>query len=136
MRVKWQDRGAGDPELVWGSVLGLAGVWVWVWVQLGFPVPGCGFRGVTGWPCLTCGATRVVRALVAGEVVGAMWLNPLVTVGLVGAGLYVVYAAVVVVGRTKRLRVEIESGEEAKRVRWVVGLGVVLNWVYVAGLAG
>lgn len=53
-------------------------------------LPECVFRRVTGVPCLTCGGTRAVLALLAGNLPAALQANPLVTaalVVLVGGGL-------------------------------------------------
>jgi hypothetical protein len=46
-------------------------------------LPGCPLRRWTGIPCPTCGGTRAVVSLAGGDVVGALSLNPLVTVGAV-----------------------------------------------------
>jgi hypothetical protein len=53
-------------------------------------LPFCFFREITGLPCLTCGGTRAVLALLAGDLGGALHANPLVSVALmmlVGGGL-------------------------------------------------
>jgi len=53
-------------------------------------LPECFFRRLTGVPCLTCGGTRAVLALLAGNLPAALQANPLVTaalVALVGGGL-------------------------------------------------
>jgi hypothetical protein len=42
---------------------------------LGF-VPSCPLRSLTGIPCPLCGMTRGVEALVHGDVVGSLRMNP------------------------------------------------------------
>ncbi|MGE5345925.1 MAG: DUF2752 domain-containing protein, partial [Acidithiobacillales bacterium] len=53
-------------------------------------LPPCFFHRVTGFPCLTCGGTRAVLSLLAGDLGVALHANPLVAVLLVlfvGGGL-------------------------------------------------
>jgi hypothetical protein len=44
----------------------------------------CVFRAVTGIPCPTCGATRGTLALLDGQPLVALELNPLVTIVAIG----------------------------------------------------
>jgi len=48
------------------------------------PIPRCTFRVVTGWPCLTCGFTRCLRALSHCDLALALRWNPLVCLCLLG----------------------------------------------------
>ena len=43
----------------------------------GNPFPGCMFRALTGYYCIGCGMTRMLHALVHGDVVRAFAMNPL-----------------------------------------------------------
>lgn len=65
-----------------GLVLG-AGVAA-VWLRLGLPRSVCYFREWTGVPCPTCGSSRMVEALLGGDVFEALRWNPvaLLTLGL------------------------------------------------------
>jgi len=38
----------------------------------------CMFHELTGLPCLTCGSSRAVQALFAGDFLGMLYFNPLV----------------------------------------------------------
>ena len=52
------------------------GAWL---VQTGWVVFGtCGVKMAVGLPCFTCGATRATIALLGGDVIGAVALQPLV----------------------------------------------------------
>jgi hypothetical protein len=44
-----------------------------------FPVPSlpCGFKSVTGLPCVFCGGTRSACAVLEGDFAHALYLNPL-----------------------------------------------------------
>src|SRR3954471_21160920 len=94
-----------NHELVWLVVSVAAAVGGAVWLRLGFPSLRCPFLAVTGYPCLTCGATRSAIAFLHGNI-GAAWSwNPLAMAALVGVALFDAYAAVVLVTRAPRLRV-------------------------------
>jgi len=124
--------GAADREMIWGSVLGSAGVLGAGWLRLGLPTPLCPFHALTGIPCPSCGTTRAAGCLLRGDFAGALEWNPLGTLLLGGALLYVAYAAIV-------------SGFRLRRVGWCGGRGsgrlsglrlaavllLGLNWLYL-----
>ncbi len=123
-----------DPELLWGSVLGVCGALGFTWLRLGLPLPGCIFRGLTGFPCLTCGGTRAARALAVGDLPTAFLINPLVALAAVGLIIYVLYALTAVLFRTRRIRLDLTHPAEANRIRWTLLTAALLNWIYVATL--
>ncbi len=45
-------------------------------------LPPCPFHALTGWFCPGCGSTRALHALVHGDVVQALAMNPLLVVVL------------------------------------------------------
>lgn len=49
----------------------------WLWFVLGAKFPPCAFHRITGLECLTCGATRAVGALLNGELLLSLQLNPI-----------------------------------------------------------
>lgn len=65
------------PWLALGLLLAGAGIWMASWLR---PVaewlPGCGFKRLTGFACATCGLTRCVLALGAGDWRGAFHWHP------------------------------------------------------------
>src|SRR5207237_702014 len=61
-----------------GAGLAAAALLAWEWLRLGMPPPACPFHALTGLPCPTCGTTRLVRALLQGDVAGAFAHNPFV----------------------------------------------------------
>ena len=127
--------GAVDPELLWGGVLGSAGMLAAGWLALGLPTPLCPFHVLTGLPCPSCGMTRAAGALLHGDLPGAVAWNPLGSLLLCGAILYVAYAAVVVSLRLRRVCWSGGCGGGRWRLAALLLLG--LNWLYllVAGRA-
>ena len=128
--------GSRDPELIWGSILLLAALLATAWLFSGIATPRCLLHAATGIPCPTCGMTRAIWHLLHGEIGRAFLLNPLMTAALLGAALYVCYAAVVVIGRLRRLRLEALTKTEANLVR-IAAIGLLAaNWLYLIGRGG
>ena len=123
--------GEFDHELVWLVVtLGTFAAGV-VWLQLGFPSPRCPFLAMTGYPCLTCGATRCAIAFAHGNFAHALTWNPLASIALAAVFLFDLYAAVVLAARLPRLRIiEWTRGEQRCARIFVIGL-LLLNWAYL-----
>jgi hypothetical protein len=125
--------GSRDPELIWGSILLLAALLATAWLFSGIATPRCLLHAATGIPCPTCGMTRATWHLLHGEIGRAFLLNPLMTAALLGAGLYVCYAALVVIVRLPRLRLEALTKTEANLVR-IAAIGLLAaNWLYLIG---
>jgi hypothetical protein len=125
--------GSHDPELVWGSILLIAALLANAWLFSGIATPRCLLHATTGIPCPTCGMTRATWHLLHGEIGAAFLLNPLMAAALLGAALYICYAAVVVIGRLPRLRLEALTKTEANLVR-IAAIGLLAaNWLYLIG---
>jgi Protein of unknown function (DUF2752) len=75
--------------------------------------------------------TRATAALTHGDFVGALGWNPLATLVLAGIALYVLYAAVVVVGNIPRLRWTSPTRSESGWIRITVILLIAANWAYL-----
>lgn len=60
--------------LAGAALLGWAGAWaVRAW---GVSLPGCPTKALLGIPCATCGGTRCLLALTAGDLAGAFHWHP------------------------------------------------------------
>jgi len=133
MRLLWRHRSVNGPdhELIWlaVSVAVLAGGAAWLAMAL--PWPRCPFFAVTGLPCVTCGATRSAIAFLHGDFLVALRWNPLAFVAFVGLIAFDLYAAIVLVGRTARLRVVDLTLAEKKVVRIAAISLLALNWIYL-----
>ena len=98
--------------------------------QLPARPPACGFHQATGLPCLGCGGTRSVRALVSGDLVASTRFNPAVVVGIA------ILLAWVATGWSRYLRgIEPppipEQNRRLKRNLVVAGVLLLLNWIYL-----
>ena len=133
MRLLWRHRSVNGPdhELIWlaVSIAVLAGGAAWLAMAL--PWPRCPFFAVTGLPCVTCGATRSAIAFLHGDFLVALRWNPLAFVAFVGLIAFDLYAAIVLVGRTARLRVVDLTLAEKKVVRIAAISLLALNWIYL-----
>jgi len=119
-----------DHELIWGAVGLAVGL-----IGLLFPLQNlhirCVFRGLTGWPCPTCGMTRSLLWLRRLNVAGAIAANPMIAGLAVFAAIYVVYAWIAILFRTRRVRVELTKRWEPTVVRVLAVATVVGNWIYL-----
>ncbi|HEY2139058.1 MAG TPA: DUF2752 domain-containing protein, partial [Chthoniobacterales bacterium] len=94
-----------NHELVWLVISVAAAGGGAGWLGLHLPWLRCPFLAMTGYPCLTCGATRCAISLLHGNFSSAWSWNPLAFVALCGVALFDVYALVVLGARLRRLRV-------------------------------
>lgn len=120
-----------DPELLWGFLLAASALIAVGWLISGLPTPLCPLHALTGIPCPTCGMTRATTALLHGHPVEALAWNPLATLAMGAAALYVLYAAVVVIGKLPRLRWSAPTPNESRGIRISVIFLLTANWVYL-----
>jgi hypothetical protein len=80
----------GQPALgaLFGAVLFAGAGVAAIWLRLGLPVPVCLFHEWTGLPCPSCGTTRMIGSLFAGDPVGAAAWNPLAFLGLAAVAVW------------------------------------------------
>ena len=120
-----------DHELIW-SLIGLAimGGIVGYTRLLSPPPVRCVFHWLTGWPCLTCGATRALLALSQLRLAGALRLNPAAAAAWGFWIVYVPYGLAVCACRLPRVRFEL-SRRDWMVARVLVCAAIVLNWAWV-----
>lgn len=123
--------GEFDHELVWliVSLTAVAAGGAWLW--LGFGWARCPFLALTGYPCLTCGATRCAIAFGHGHLFQAIHWNPLAFAALCGVVLFDVYAAIVLLARLPRLRFVAWSRTQKNALRLGVVTLILANWIYL-----
>ena len=120
-----------DHELVWlvVSVAALIAGGLWLW--LGLMWPRCPLLTLTGYPCLTCGATRCAIALGHGHLAQAWQWNPLALVAMGGVLLFDIYAAIVLAARLPRLRFVESTRAQKNGVRLIIVALIAVNWIYL-----
>ena len=118
-----------EPWFLFASVT--FGVGCLAWLTLGLPWPRCLVRHSVGIPCPTCGATRSALALAHGNIGVALHTNPLMCLVYLAVLVFDLYAATVLVCRTKRLRLE-RIPVQVQRVLRVIAVSLVIgNWIYL-----
>ena len=93
------------------------------------PVLFCLFRAATGLPCLTCGATRALGELIAGDVSGALAMNPLAALGAVALVPWGI-GDLALMTRGRAVSVEV-APPAARALRVLAVLAVLANWAYL-----
>jgi len=103
----------------------------WQSARTGHEVTLCAFKNLTGKPCVTCGATRGVLAILHGHVLEAWTYNPLVFTVLAAMALSLALR----VGLARAVRVELTRLE--RPLAWILLLlAVAANWAYVIAYVG
>ncbi len=118
--------------LAWGGAALLALLVRPAWPVAAAWLPACTFHELTGLACPTCGTTRAALALLEGDVLTALWINPLAAAAgaaFLGGGVLALVWAIA------GLPVPLRALGTARG--WAVALGVaaVANWIYLI-LAG
>jgi len=114
--------------LLWGAVAAALVVLSPFGERLAPALPACPLKSWTGWPCVTCGATRTAVALAHFDLLGALAVSPLMTVAwivLIGGGLVAGIAALAGHG------VPEPRGRVSLKWRLAAVAVVLANWVYL-----
>jgi hypothetical protein len=114
---------------VFGTIGGLGATAVGLLGLDRLPFTVCLFKGLTGLPCPTCGATRAVGRLVHLDVAGAIAMNPLATIAFALVALW----ALCDFGLMTRGRaLDVAVGRPLGRlVRGLVVAAVAVNWLFL-----
>jgi len=131
MRWVRTEPGRGSPPLglILGATLAVGAALNSVFRLVGF-APICRIRQWTGIPCPTCGGSRMVEALLAGDPLRALAWNPLLFTVLAGVSVWAVASAVRFAFALPAWRLELTRREQ--RVAWFVGLlFIVAGWLYL-----
>ena len=113
-----------------GGALAIGGAATAVWLRLGLPRPVCLLREWTGIPCPTCGTTRLIEALLSGDLLGALAWNPLVFLILTAVAVWAVLSAASFAFRLPTWRVAF-SPRERTGARILAIAALVGGWAWV-----
>lgn len=123
--------GETDYELILAGVTSGMAIVGLAWLHSRLASPLCPFAYLTGWPCMTCGGTRAVRALLGGDFVAALRFNPLVVMGISALMAMNLYAIVSVVFRLPRIRFGPFPEKLGNIFRVLIGSIILLNWIFL-----
>lgn len=93
------------------------------------PILPCPFKEMTGYPCPTCGSTRLVLSLFGMNLVDAFLWNPGIFLSGVAAVFWFGYGIVSQLSG-KKVRVPL-SKREGKWLRLALLGGFMINWLYL-----
>ena len=103
-----------------------------LWLKLGLPSPPCTLKHTTGIPCAGCGGTRATFAMMHGHWSEAFDLNPLATLGFIGATAYWIFSmALIFRGSGRRLRADGMTRGGKFCVRFGIVAMLLANWLWV-----
>lgn len=133
MKIALRPPVKGHPPPAWLFVgVGMLVVLGVAWAVSKIParlIPPCGFHVVTGHPCPTCGATRMVLRVLQGNLPEAFRMNPFL---FIVAALLALWVACGLAARLfgRDLTLEVSRREEAGI--WIaLFAGFLLNWAYL-----
>ncbi len=132
MTVKLKDfkKGEINIPLIYFIVLVSVTAGGFVFVKLGLMPPmECQFKEFTGYPCPTCGTTRLVLALYNFDLISAFKYNPFMFLLGVILGLWSLTGFLPVFFK-KKLEISLTEKEKKIIIRVIVSLFFV-NWLYL-----
>jgi hypothetical protein len=92
--------------------------------------PDCVFKVLTGIPCLTCGSTRSVVHLSHGDILSAFALNPLTTLCMISAILYLIYSLMSAAFNLPRISLLL-TNTESNMIRAGALMLLLAQWTYL-----
>lgn len=131
MRIALKDRVPGgiDFGLLYGGIAVIC-LLAFHYLPVRQLFPPCAFKYMTGIPCPTCGTTRAVMLLVQGDIAGSLFMNPMLSIVLLGVVLWFVFSLVAWVMNLKQPSLSL-STREKDVVRLFAVLLFLANWVYL-----
>lgn len=131
MRIQMSKREPGQIEfgIIYGSIAALCVLAV-KYLPIAHVAPSCVFKGISGIPCPTCGATRALMNMTEGNFMDAVTMNPLAAVLVAAALLSCLYSVVSLLFGLRRVAFSL-SEREKDRMRIAAVMIVLANWGYV-----
>ncbi|MEE9555290.1 MAG: DUF2752 domain-containing protein [candidate division Zixibacteria bacterium] len=130
MRIRFDKYNPGSSvHMIWGAIALLVIVTAGLYRDLIGLMPACVFHGITGIPCLTCGATRSVVSLSTFDLTSSFLLNPLLVIFIIGI---IIFSSLHLAGFVFKRKLNLElTPQEKKGIRIAVIALIALNWIYL-----
>lgn len=96
------------------------------------PLYACPVRAATGWPCLGCGTSHAVVHLAHGDLLAALWSNPLAALACLALWAHALLTAARLAGLPWAPRLGPLARLPASTLRWALVGALGLNWAFVA----
>lgn len=111
-------------HVIWGVlIVGLIFIWPFL------PHPACPFHQITGYPCLTCGASRAANALYDGRIGDMFYENPLLVSFCIGLFLF---SLLKLFEYILHIKIEMElSPKAALSGKILIGVAAAANWLFL-----
>ena len=133
IRVVDYKKGEINIPLIYFFVLTISMLFGFLIVKLGLlPDMKCQFKSYTGYPCPTCGTTRLVLSLYNLDIVSAFKYNPFMFLFGVFLGLWSLTGFLPVFFK-KKLVVSVSERERKVIVLVLIAL-FLLNWIYLIAM--
>lgn len=131
MRIIWKKRVPGAIEfgIMYGAIALLAVMAASVLPLLAV-APSCVWKGLTGIPCPTCGATRALVLLAHGDIAQALIMHPLVALGVIGSIALFCYDLLTLLIPLPRPALLLTHAEK-RRAPIIAVAGLALLWSYI-----
>lgn len=93
------------------------------------PLYPCVFKTITGYPCPTCGSTRVALNIFKPDLGAAFLANPLIFLAGVGFLVWSGYGFYMLFSK-KKIKIKL-TPKESLLLKWSILIAVLLNWIYL-----
>jgi len=92
--------------------------------------PNCLFKSLTGFPCLTCGMSRLLINLSHFKILTAFYFNPLIFIGIIIILILMLFALISYLFHLPHYHLILTKTEKRLLLAFII-LAVLLNWSYL-----
>lgn len=123
------DPAVGSIHIIWGPMALLFIFAAGFFKDLIDLLPPCIFHRLTGFPCLTCGATRSLVALSQFDIASSFTLNPMLFLSVAGV---ITLSSISFYGIVSKESIVLKLSDGNKKALRIGIIGLfIANWVYL-----